>query len=157
MARGLADRGHVVHVIACASDGPTTEFRQGYWLHKIEPDPKGGRALQAHTGLPIDQASWAASVQAEVQAIKVCGIDAVSFPIWDLEGLALIDDPDLNIIMSLHTTYGMAKPFKVEWNVRPLFEYLVVSKMIALEKVALQRVPTILANSDAIVDDLAAP
>jgi hypothetical protein len=51
-------------------------------------------------GLPVEQAAWAAAVQIKVQALKTFGIDIVSFPIWDLEGLALLDDTELNVVMS---------------------------------------------------------
>ena len=71
-------------------------------------------------------------------------------------GEPLTGQAGLGLVMSLHTTYAMAKPFKPEWNDRPLFEHQHVKKVIAAEKNALQLMPHILANSQAIVDDLTA-
>jgi glycosyltransferase involved in cell wall biosynthesis len=58
-------------------------------------------------------------------------------------------------MMSLHTSYSLAKPHKKEWNIRPLFEHFAVNPVIAAEGRLLRSVPTILANSSAIVADLA--
>lgn len=154
MAEGLAARGHVVHVIARAGEHASVRYEKGYWLHRILPDPARGEALMANQDLPPNIAAWAAAVRTEVATIKSFGLDAVSFPIWDLEGVALLDDPDVGVLMSLHTTYAMARPFKPEWQARPLYDHFMVAKMIRAERELVARLPVILANSEAIVADL---
>lgn len=154
MAQGLAARGHVVHVICRADDFPFTKFENGYWVHAVKDDPASAETLVAKHHIPHHVASRAAAVRSAVAFAKSFGLDVVSFPIWDLEGIGCIEDPDLGIIMSLHTSYSLAKPYKKEWNMRPLLEHFSVNPVIAGEKRLLQSMPTILANSRAIVADL---
>ncbi len=154
MAKGLSARGHIVHVIARASAEPTTRFQNGFWLHRIAPDPTRGEALMTALKLPPNIAAWAAAVKAKLNALKSFGVEVASFPIWDVEGAAIANDPDLGVIMSLHTTYELARPFKEEWTARPLFQHFMVRKMIAAEKRLLATQPIILANSNAIIEDI---
>ncbi|MGW9332739.1 glycosyltransferase [Bosea sp. NPDC055594] len=154
MAIGLAAKGHSVHVIARASESPSVEFKHGYWLHRIMPDHANEAEVMAEHDVPPHVAAWAAAVKAEVSFIKSFGLDALSFPIWDVEGTAVADDPDIGVVMSLHTSYKMALPFKREWQLRPLHRHLSIDKIIRNEKKLLGTVPVILANSNAIIADL---
>lgn len=155
LAQGLAGRGHHVHVLARAA-GPdeTVRFEQGIWVHRLLPDTDRAEAVADHLKLPRSHAAWPARVWREAQYLKSFGLDLASFPIWDLEGLPLFEDPDFTTVMSLHTTYAMARPFKVEWNERPLFGAQVIDRMIAAERAALVRAPHILANSAAILEEI---
>nr|WP_314073700.1 glycosyltransferase [uncultured Roseococcus sp.] len=154
MAAGLVERGHCVHVITRANKDASIRFKDGYWVHAIKDDPLVADALVAAHDLPPNIAAWAGAVKTELAAIKTFGLDCVSFPIWDAEGIGIVDDPDVAVVMSLHTTYALAKPFKPEWQARPLYAHFMVDKMIAREADLLRRVPTVLANSQAIIDDL---
>lgn len=154
MASGLASRGYDVHVITKAHSERSIRFEDGIWMHRIHEEPEMGKALMANLDLPPNIASWAAGVRAEICSLKSFGLDVVSFPIWDVEGIAIADDPDFGVVMSLHTSYAMALPFKEDWQARPLYRHFMVEKMIKAEKALLEKVPTILANSRAIIDDL---
>jgi glycosyltransferase involved in cell wall biosynthesis/GT2 family glycosyltransferase len=155
VAQGLSARGHAVHVLtlAAADADETVVFKQGLWIHRLHPEPASARtgALVERYGLPWRQAAWADRVWQEAHFLKSFGLDLVSFPIWDLEGLPLLDDPDFVTVVSLHTTFAMARPFKPEWQERPLLGALHVAPMIAAETALLQRAPYLLANSHAIV------
>jgi hypothetical protein len=155
VAQGLAARGHKVHVLTRARPGAeeTVTFCQGLWVHRLCPDPASASAgaLVERYGMPWGQAAWADRVWREAHFLKSFGLDLVSFPIWDLEGLPLLDDPDFVTVVSLHTTYAMAQPFKPEWQERPILAAKHVAPMIAAETALLQRAPHLLANSQAIV------
>jgi glycosyltransferase involved in cell wall biosynthesis/GT2 family glycosyltransferase len=155
VAQGLAARGHAVHVLTMAAPDAdeTVVFSQGLWIHRLHPEPASARtgALVERYGLPWRQAAWADRVWQEAHFLKSFGLDLVSFPIWDLEGLPLVDDPDFVTVVSLHTTFAMARPFEPEWQERPLLGALHVAPMIAAETALLQRAPCLLANSRAIV------
>ncbi|WP_165498156.1 glycosyltransferase [Siculibacillus lacustris] len=156
VARGLAARGHAVHVVTGTQGERNIAFRDGFWRHEIHPDDAGGAVVAADLDLPPNIAAWAAAVRREVASLASFGVDVVSFPVWDVEGAALLDGCDAAVVMSLHTTYALAKPFKPEWSARPLYEHFMVRRMIAHEADLLRRTPTILANSEAIVNDLEA-
>jgi glycosyltransferase involved in cell wall biosynthesis/GT2 family glycosyltransferase len=154
MAQGLASRGHTVHVIAYAAEQPSTRFEKGYWVHRIRPDHELGRSVMSAYDLPPNVASWTAAVALKVDALRQSGLDVASFPIWDVEGVALSTLDDVATVMSLHTSYAMALPFKPEWNLRPLYRHHMVDKMIRQEAKLIASMPVILANSEAIVADL---
>ncbi len=159
LAQSLCARGHHVHVLTRADPGAdeTIVFSEGLWLHRLCPAEAGagtGALVERH-GLPWPQAAWAERVCNEAQFLKSFGLDLVSFPIWDLEALPLLDDPDLVTVVSLHTTYAMARPFKPEWIERPLLAARAIAPIIAAETALLARAPHLLANSEAIVAAIA--
>ncbi len=156
VAEELLRRGHVVHVITRAAAEESMVQRDGLWLHALLPEAEGAEPLMLGLGLPPNIAAWNRRVQREVEALKNFGLDVLSFPIWDLEGLACLQDPDIGVAMSLHTSYALALPFKPDWEARPLYRHFMVQRMIAAEAKALATAPLLLANSHAVVADLEA-
>lgn len=156
LAQGLAQRGHAVHVVTRSPDAPSMRFEDGVWVHRVAADPNKGECLALDSDLPASLCAWAAAARSEIERIKAFGLDVVSHPIWDLEGVAMLGDPDVALALSLHTTYALAKPFKPEWNARPLYEHFFVNRVIAAERRMLASAPVMLANSRAIVRDIAA-
>lgn len=155
LAGGLRDLGMAVHVITRAKDEPSRRFQRGIWYHKVCADPSGAAPIAARYALPqAVVADWMAAVMREIEFIKTFGLDLVSFPIWDLEALPVLDDPDVASVISLHTSYQLARPFKPEWNTRIIYGRGFVDRMIAGEYAALSRAPAILANSTAIVREI---
>ena len=150
-ASGLAALGHQVHVITRSVGEESVTFEEGFWVHRLCASPVGGMAVRETYNVPPDIGDWIARVWREAQHLKSFGLDVLSFPIWDLEGLAVLDDPDLAVVVSLHTTFAMAKPFKPEWTLRPLFGHYMVDRVIAAERVVLAKAPALLANSQAII------
>lgn len=156
IAIGLEALGHCVHVITQAPEGQdeSVVYEKGIWLHRVLPSKGDFETLATSLRIPSNIASWANRVQQEVEFLKTFGPLVVSFPIWDLEGLACLYDSSISVVMSLHTSYALAKPFKPEWNARPLYEAFMVNRMIAAERKALLDTSVILANSNAVVADL---
>ena len=155
LAQGLRDEGLAVHIITRAADVPSRRFVDGIWIHAITADPDGAEDIAARYQVPAaGVADWMAGVMREIAFLKTGGLDLVSFPIWDLEALPVLDDPDLPAVMSLHTSYQLARPFKPEWNARIIYGRRFIDPMIAAERAALQRAPHILANSRAVIDQI---
>ncbi len=157
VARELARRGHRMHVLTRAGGEAPAEslrFEEGIWVHRLLPEAEGAEAVMLAHGLPPNIAAWNRRIWRAVQGLKDgFGLDVLSFPIWDLEGLACLGDPAIGVVMSLHTSYAMAKPHKPEWTARPLYEHFMVRRMIAAEARALATAPLLLANSRAVVAD----
>lgn len=155
MAKGLAARGHAVHVVTLAAREPFARFQDGFWVHALEEKPASQNvARAARANIPDGLVPWCAMVFEAIAKLKTFGVEVVSFPIWDMEGALLLEEESLGVVMSLHTTYALAKPFKHEWNIRPLFEHFHVKRAIEMEKNLLSKVDHILANSNAIVTDI---
>lgn len=155
LAEGLRDAGVAVHIITRAHDLPSRRFRDGIWLHKVTAAGEDADAVAAAYRVPRGGvADWMAGVMREITFLKTFGIDLVSFPIWDLEALPVLDDPEVASVLSLHTTYRLARPFKPEWNSRIIYGRSFVEPMIEAERAALARAPHILANSRAVIDQI---
>ncbi|MEQ5788195.1 glycosyltransferase [Erythrobacter sp. NFXS35] len=155
LAEGLRDSGIAVHVITRTRDLPSRRFRDGIWYHKVAAAGEDADALAAAYRVPRSGvADWMAGVMREIAFLKTFGIDLVSFPVWDLEALPVLDDPEVASVLSLHTTYKLARPFKPEWNSRIIYGRSFVEPMIEAERAALARAPHILANSRAVIDQI---
>jgi hypothetical protein len=153
-ARVLAERGHQVHVLTRTSGPESIDYQSGLWVHRLKPVGKSASALAEYFDIPVAMAGWCARVWRQAQLLKSFGVQLISHPIWDLEGAAVAQDPDFASVLSLHTTYAMARPFKPEWNIRPLFARETVNRMIAAEKSLLAWAPMLLANSQAVVAEI---
>lgn len=155
LAQGLRDLGVVVHIIQRATDGSARRYCDGIWFHEIAQVDEDAGHIAATYHVPVSGvADWMAGVMHEIDFIKTFGLDLVSFPIWDLEALPVLDDPELATVLSLHTTYKLARPFKREWNSRIIYARQFVDRMVAAERQALQRAPNILANSQAVITEI---
>lgn len=157
VAHGLARRGHRVHVITRSdTDVESIRYEQGVWVHTCQAQNEAIRAFVEGYDIPAAHAEWCARTYREVSYIKGFGLDVVSFPIFDLECLPVLDDSQVASVVSLHTTYAMAAPFKPAWQARPLYKAFHVDRVINAERECLRRATTILANSQAIISDLEA-
>lgn len=155
LAQGLRDEGLAVHIITRARDLPNRRFIGGIWYHSVAAVQDDAQAIAATYRVPPSGvADWMAGVMREIAFLKTFGLDLVSFPIWDLEALPVLDDPDIAAVMSLHTSYKLARPFKPEWTSRVIYGRTFVEPMIAAETDALKRVPHILANSEAVIGEI---
>lgn len=157
LARGLADLGVRVHVITRAVATPWRRFRDGIWVHAVAPrvGPET-EAIAADYAVPLAHARHMAAVIEELAFLKTFGLDLVSWPIWDLEALPVLDDPTLVSVLSLHTTYLQSRPFKPEWGLRVIQGSSVIDPIIAAEGAALARAPVILANSQTVITEIEA-
>lgn len=155
LAEGLRDEGVAVHIITRARELPSRRFVGGIWYHAIAAAPEEADALAATYRVPRSGvADWMAGVMREIAFLKTFGLNLVSFPIWDLEALPALDDPEIATVMSLHTSYRLARPFKPEWTSRVIYARSFIDPMIAAETAALARAPHILANSQAVIDQI---
>lgn len=158
LAQGLRDLGVDVHVICRAAGEPFRRYRDGIWHHGVSrnaANAAGATAIAAQYDVPEAGVSdWMAAIMEEIAFVKTFGLDVVSFPIWDMEALPAIDDPDLTAVVSLHTTYGLARPFKPEWSERIIYGRAFVDRMVAGENALLGRAPAVLANSQAVVTEI---
>lgn len=155
LARGLADLDIDVHVITRADDAPYRRFRDGIWHHGVVKQAAGAPRIAARYAVPeAGVADWMAAIMQEIAFLKTFGLDLVSFPIWDLEALPVLDDTTLATVLSLHTSYSLARPFKPEWNERIIYGRAFVDRMIAAESAALRKAPAILANSTAVIREI---
>ncbi|ANH73565.1 glycosyltransferase Family 4 family protein [Ralstonia insidiosa] len=155
LATGLARMGHEVSVVTRGHDHPTVDFEDGVWVHRIVPVWWPDRATPALPDIPPVIRDYAYTAFDEVQRIHARrGLDVVSSPIWDLEGIACIADGSIPTILSLHTTFKLALPFKPEWTSNQEYKTHHVDKIIRGEEWVLNHAKHILANSHAVIQDI---
>jgi glycogen synthase len=153
-AREIARLGHHVHVLTQSSADNTIDFEDGVWVHRlrvkeIKPKP------MIESGVPTNIWNYSGTMREEVYRLAHRRpITAIEFPIWDVEGIALVSDGSLPCIVSLHTTLGiwldthesnLADEVYMEEFGRP---------MLALERHAMLNAAGVHANSEAIVTTL---
>lgn len=157
IATTLAARGHEISVVTRGEGYPRVDFEQGVWVHRIPQRHHPGRDAPALPDLSGLIADWAYSVHDEVLRIRARrGLDLVSAPIWDVEGVACLADGTLPVVTSLHSTYKLVLPSKRKWQEDATYRRLHVDKLIAAEAWMLDRSQMIFANSEAILRDIEA-
>lgn len=158
LSEGIAALGHEVTVVTRSSAGiDTVDFETGVWVHRLVPKHFPNRLTPDLRNLPPVIADWAHTVSDEIDRIhKIRGVDVVSGPIWDVEPIGVLLSGRHRLVVSLHTTYGLALPFKPDWLSNTNYRRAHVDKVIEAEVELLTQAPSLLANSQTIVDELAA-
>ena len=155
LARQLARQGHEVTVITRTEDEPTIDFEENVWVHRIKQSHLPNRPYAAPENLPQIIYDWSASAYAELlQVAFMRGVDVVSAPIWDVEGIVAHCSGSFAVALSLHTSYGLSLPSKPLWRETPKYLNGHVLPVIEAEKFLLKEAPLILANSQAIIADI---
>ncbi|APA88938.1 glycosyltransferase [Paraburkholderia sprentiae WSM5005] len=155
VATGLAKMGHEVTVVTRGHGHPTVDFEDGVWVHRIVPVWWPERTVPALPDIPPVIRDYAYTAFDEVKRIEARrGLDIVSAPIWDLEGIACVADGSISTMVSLHTTFQLALPFKPEWEADKEYRKHHVEKIIQGEAWLLKNAKHILANSNAILRDI---
>ena len=101
LARGLADRGHVVRVLTVGEDHDRVDLEDGVWIHRLvdRPQPLPG-------DLEVPGYIWDHSVTMlhELERIeRIRPIDVVQTPNWDSEGLAVIRSSAFPTVVGMYT------------------------------------------------------
>lgn len=154
LATSIASLGHHVHVIARSQDYDRVDFEQGVWVHRFVnkatdiPQPARLRL----PGWIWDRATTVVGVLDGIAAKR--DITAVSAPIWDCEGIAVLSQGRYPLVTTLHTSVALyvastsSRTADREWMrdfARPMMQ---AEKRLFLES------PRIVANSQAIVDEM---
>ncbi|NLF24848.1 MAG: glycosyltransferase [Deltaproteobacteria bacterium] len=154
MAQGLSALGHDVHVITRTQEPASVNFEDGVWVHRLPPS-------QTDAPAPIQVPPWIwAWAHAAHQEVKRIGghhrVDIVVAPLYDLEGLACVLDPELKTVTTLQTTFKTMTESHPEWQHDANFWNGVVLPMIAGERFILSCSKQILSISSAISETVRA-
>ncbi|AGX88344.1 glycosyltransferase [Candidatus Symbiobacter mobilis] len=155
-ARSLTELGHEVHIVTRTTGSANhVDFVRGVWIHAILDMCDDEITSLAPTPLPASIVRRAGAVLREIRRSEpIWGVDIVSAPIWDVEGIFCAAYLNKPIVTSLHTTYKLAQPYKPEWTENFHYRINHVDKVIAAENWLLSNSPYILANSKEIVTEI---
>lgn len=155
LARELASLGNEVTVITRSENTPTIDLEENVWVHRIPTRHWPDRPYNAPENVPQIIYNWSATAYDELLRVAVMrGVDIVSAPIWDVEGIVAHCSGNFNVALSLHTSYGLSLPSKPFWRETPEYLNRHVLPVIETEKLLLREAPLIFANSHAIVADI---
>jgi glycogen synthase len=152
----LSARGHEVHVIARSQTHANhVDFRDGVWVHSVIDAFDEELMYTAPVSIPTSVARRATAVLREIKRSEaIWGVDVVSAPIWDVEGILCRAHLKKPVITSLHTTYKLAMRFKPEWRSDLQYKVKHVDKVIAAESWLMENSSAILANSKQVIDEI---
>ena len=152
IARGLAQRGHSVHVVTRSHNGAprSIHHEDGVLVHRIPPAPPG--ALPP-PGIAMPAQLWLHSLAAAQEVEWIAQrhrVDLVDAPIWDAEGLATILDGRWTCVTSLETPLKVMLQLNPEWLAAPESrEYL--EALLEAERMVVNRSHAIRAISAAVL------
>ncbi len=152
----LSARGHEVHVITRSqAHANHVDFRDGVWVHSVIDAFDEDLIYTAPVPIPTSIARRATAVLREIKRSEsIWGVDVVSAPIWDVEGILCCAHLRKPVITSLHTTYKLAMQFKPEWKSDLKYKANHVDKVIAAESWLLENSRAILANSKQVITEI---
>jgi len=152
LARAIGKQGHQVHVLTAGEGHDRVDFEEGVWVHRI--------AVKEHVppvGIDVPAHIWNYSQTMFVEATEIAGrrpIDAVYAPIWDVEGIAFIEDHRFPIVHSLQTTLEFYLDSNPEKRRDANFMQSFAKPMLALERRVMRESDRIHAISAAIADEI---
>lgn len=152
----LSASGHEVHVITRSQTHANhVDFRDGVWVHSVIDAFDEDLVYPAPVPIPMSVSRRATAVLREIKRCEsIWGVDVVSAPIWDVEGILCCAHLKKPVITSLHTTYKLAMQFKPEWQSDLQYKEKHVDKVIAAESWLLENSCAILANSTQAINEI---
>jgi glycogen(starch) synthase len=152
----LSASGHEVHVITRSqSRANHVDFCDGVWVHSVIDAFDEDLIYPSPVPIPTSVARRATAVLREIKRSEgIWGVDVVSAPIWDVEGILCCAHLKKPVITSLHTTYKLAMQFKPEWKNDRKYMEKHVDKVIAAESWLLENSCAILANSTQVIAEI---
>jgi glycogen(starch) synthase len=152
LATGMADAGHVVHVLTRGEGGPRVDLEEGVWVHRlaiVEHAPPSDPKVPSHLW------DYSATMCEELRRIHAHRpIDVVQAPNWDSEGIAAELDGRFRVVIGLYT------PLKTLTRVDRLFAETLegddptLRDMVDLERYAYEHAGGILACGPAVMDEV---
>lgn len=157
LARGIAALGHQVHVLTKVDSHDRVDFEDGVWVHRLVVRNDEAPRPPALSQIPGHIWNYSKTLRNEVREIAARRpVDCVVTPIWDVEGIAFETDPSIFHVVSLHTTlrsYLDSNPHR-ERDADFMRDF--GQPMLEAERRLLSQAPLLIANSRAIVNEIAA-
>lgn len=156
ISSALAELGHDVRVFTrSTTDRSTVDFEGGVWVHRVAITKQRKNELACRMRIPDRIWDYSASIADEIRRVVTSrAVDVVCAPIWDCEGVALLNDKSILLGTSLHTT--LKSYLKTHQHSIRDEDFLsnFARPMLELEREVIDSSAFILANSSAIVKEI---
>jgi len=155
LARTLAQRGHQVHVLTGGAGHDRVDFEECIWVHRIVPKKHRAPETQALQGVPEHIWNHSRTMLDEAREIASRrNVDAVYGPIWDVEGIAFVDDAGFPLVTSLQTTLRFYLDSNPHLRQDAAFMRDFAEPMLRMERLLLEKSDGIHAISEAITEEI---
>ena len=155
LARAMAAAGHEISIVTLGESHSTVDFENEVWVHRINRRRRHTyRRMSGMPSVPPDLHDDLFNVFDEVLRIHaVRGLDIVSAPLGNVQGLALLANRSLPVVVSLHTA---TKAPGADWPERHGDEGMTTAakELVDAEKWSLAHADLLLANSRASVGEI---
>jgi len=155
-ARSLTALGHEIHVLTRTyTKSSHVDYIDGIWIHYLDDKFDDAQLYISPVPIPDSVSRRGTAVLKEIKRCQnVWGVDVVSAPIWDVEGILAAYYLELPIVLSLHTTYALALPFKKDWQANLNYRINHVNKVINAETWLLNNSKHILSNTSEVLKEI---
>ena len=154
LATGLGQMGHEVHVLTAGTDLDRIDFEEGVWVHRMVP-----RIHPLPEGIDVPPGLWNYAATLCDEALRIHAhrpLDLVQAPNWSTEGIAVLLDGRLPLVVGLYTPLATIAAID-----EPIAQALrsgdpEIVSLIELERFTYQKAPHFLACGPAIVGEIEA-
>jgi glycosyltransferase involved in cell wall biosynthesis len=147
-ATGLAERGHIVHVLTRGQHHDRVDLDSGVWVHRKVVTP---HMQPAAVDAPAHIWDHSASMLDELRRIHAHRhIDIVQVPNWDSEGVAVILDGAFKTAVWLATPLAIVRALDPVMNAQPVS----LNRMEELERLCYTRATALLAYGSEVVSEI---
>lgn len=106
LARGLAERGHIVRVLTRGEGYDRVDFEDGVWVHRVAIKA----APVVESDVPQAIVDYSSSMLRELHRVAATRcVDLVEVPNWDSEGIAILEDGTFRTVLGLYTTLAVVR------------------------------------------------
>jgi hypothetical protein len=152
LASGLGRQGHEVHVLTRGEGVDRIDFEDHAWVHRMVPKPHA-----VPVGVAVPQKVWDYSATLFDEALRIDAyrsLDLVEAPNWDSEGIAVLLDGRLPLVVELHTPLATVVAIDTPLARDAARGDTELAALIELERLGYQRAPHLLAWGNAIVGEI---
>lgn len=152
LAKDIARAGHQVNVLTEGSGHDRVDFEDGVWVHRIcikEFSPPEGLVVPAHVwNYSKSMLEEALAIADRRQVLSVCA------PIWDVEGIAFLENGQFKLFTLLQTTLAMYLESNPEKRANARFIEDFADPVLELERKLSLESDGVIAHSRAIVEEM---
>ncbi|HXR54372.1 MAG TPA: glycosyltransferase, partial [Acidimicrobiales bacterium] len=154
LATGLGQMGHEVHVCTMGEDLDRIDFEEGVWVHRMVP-----RAHPLPEGIEVPPGLWNYAATLCDEALRIHAhrpLDLVQAPNWSTEGIAVLLDGRLPLVVGLYTPLATVAVIDQPIAAARRSGDPEIVSLIELERFTYQKAPHFLACGPAIVAEIEA-
>ncbi|MGA2186759.1 MAG: glycosyltransferase [Bryobacteraceae bacterium] len=154
LAQGLAEIGHIVHVLTRSPYGHTTvEFEHGVWVHRVVVQDHPYTVPAQLRAAPHIWNYSQSMLEEKDRLARFHPVDIVVAPLWDSEGIAFVVDGSCPVVTTLHTPFRVACASN-DWAAADENEKQFHEALVSAEEHVLTHSTGISANSRAVIDTI---